>query len=161
MRNRTAQFAGHAEASMDTKRVVPRAVAKAIRLMRDNLTARLTVGEIAIAAATPERTLRRQFRRFTGQSPVAFHRNLRLDAARRALHDDHTDTDITAAAGTHGFSHFGHFTAQYRRRFGELPSETLRSARETLVQLPPRQVHGAVTLAVLPFTCANAETAEL
>ena len=161
MRNRTAQFAGHAEASMDTERVVPRAVAKAIRFMRDNLTAHLTVGEIAIAAATPERTLRRQFRRFTGQSPVAFHRNLRLDAARRALHDDHTDTDITAAAGTHGFSHFGHFTAQYRRRFGELPSETLRSTRETLVQLPPRQVHGAVTLAVLPFTCANAESAEL
>jgi TolB-like protein len=146
---------------MDTERVVPRAVAKAIRFMRDNLAAHLTVGEIAIAAATPERTLRRQFRRFTGQSPVAFHRNLRLDAARRALHDDHTDTDITAAAGTHGFSHFGHFTAQYRRRFGELPSETLRSTRETLVQLPPRQVHGAVTLAVLPFTCANAESAEL
>jgi AraC-like DNA-binding protein len=121
----------------------------------------LTIHEIAIAAATPERTLRRQFRRFTGESPVAFHRNLRLDAARRSLHDDHTDTDITAAAGAHGFSHFSHFTAQYRRRFGELPSETLRSTRDTLVQLPPRQVYGPVTLAVLPFTSANAQSAEL
>ena len=145
---------------MDTERVVPRAVAKAIRFMRDNLAVHLTVGEIAIAAATPERTLRRQFRRFTGQSPVAFHRNLRLDAARRALNDDHPDTDITAAAGAHGFSHFGHFTAQYRRRFGELPSETLSSTRETLVQLPLRQVHGSATLAVLPFTCTNAQSAE-
>jgi AraC-like DNA-binding protein len=143
---------------MDTERVVPRGIAKAIRFMRDNLAVHLTVGEIAIAAAMPERTLGRQFRHFTGQSPVAFHRNLRLDAARRALHDD---TDITAAAGAHGFSHFSHFAAQYRRRFGELPSETLRSTRETLVQLPPRQVHGPVTLAVLPFTSANAQSAEL
>src|SRR5712671_955603 len=161
MRNRTAQFEGHADASMNTEGVVPHAVAKAIRFMRDNLAVHLTIGEIATAAATPERTLRWQFRRFTGQSPAEFHRNLRLDAARRALHDHLTDTDITAAAEAHGFSHFGHFAAHYRRRFGELPSATQRSSREALVQLPPRQVHGSVTLAVLPFTCAKEQSAEL
>jgi len=154
-----ARFAGRAGPRFDTERLVPRAVAKAIRFMRDNLGVHLTVAEIAIAAATSERTLRRQFRRFTGQSPVAFHRNLRLEATRRTLHNDHADTDITAAAGAHGFSHFGHFTAQYRQRFGELPSETLRSTRETLVQLPARQVHGSVTLVVQPFT--SAQSAEL
>jgi adenylate cyclase len=161
MRHRTAQFEGRADASMDSERVVPRGVAKAIRFMQDNLAVHLSVDEIAIAATMSERTLRRQFRRFTGQSPVAFHRNLRLAAARRALHDNHTETDITAVAGALGFSHFSHFTAQYRRRFGELPSETLRSARETLVQLPPHQVHGTVTLAILPFTYANAQSADL
>src|SRR5947208_1027333 len=155
MRKRTPEFVGRADVSRDTERLVPRGVAKAIRFMRDNLAVHLTLREIAIAAATPDRTLRRQFRRFTGQSPVTFHRNLRLNAARRALQDDHTGANITSAAGTYGFSHLSHFTAEYRRRFGELPSETLRSTRGTPVQLPPRRVHGSVTLAVLPFTCAN------
>jgi TolB-like protein len=111
---------------------------------------------IAAAAEIPERSLRRQFRRFTGQSLAAFHRDLRLDAARQALNDD---TDVTAAAGAHGFSHFSHFTAQYRRRFGELPSETLQLARAIRVQLPPRQARNGVTLAVLPFSSASAEEA--
>jgi adenylate cyclase len=124
--------------------------------MRENLARSLTVHMIATAAAIPERTLRRQFRRFTGQSLAAFHRDLRLDAARRALKDD---TDVTAAAGAHGFSPFSHFTAQSRRRFGELPSETLQVARAIRVQLPPRQVRNGVTLAVLPFSSSSAEEA--
>ena len=90
----------------------------------------LTAGEIAIAAGMSGRSLRRQFQRFTGQSPIAFHRNLRLEAARHALCDNHTKTDITTAAGMHGFSHLSHFTGQYRRRYGELPSATLRAVRE-------------------------------
>jgi adenylate cyclase len=132
---------------------VPRGVAKAIRFMRDNLATPLSVRMIATAAGIPDRTLRRQFRRFTGQSPAAFHRDLRLDAARSALD---AGIDVTAAAGAHGFSHFGHFTVQYRRRFSELPSETLRSARVSRVQLPPRQLRHSVNVAVFPFTGAGA-----
>jgi adenylate cyclase len=63
---------------------------------------------------------------------------------------------VTAAAGAHGFSHFGHFTAQYRRRFGELPSETRRSAWVSSVQLPPRQLRHSVNVAVFPFTGTDA-----
>jgi AraC-like DNA-binding protein len=78
-----------------------------------------------------------------------------LVVAHRALQDDKTGANITSAAGTYGFSHLGHFTAEYRRRFGQLPSETLRSVCGALMQVPPRRAHGSVTLAVLPFTCAN------
>jgi AraC-like DNA-binding protein len=32
---------------------------------------------------------------------------------------------VTAVAFRWGFSHLGHFTTDYKRRFGETPSETL------------------------------------
>jgi adenylate cyclase len=130
----------------------------AIRFMRRNLTRPLTAGEIAIAAGTPARTLRRQFQRFTGQSPIAFHRNLRLEAARHALCDNHTKPDITTAASMHGFSHLSHFTGQYWRRYGELPSATLRAVRESPLPLPLHAISDPTSLVVLPFTCADTES---
>jgi adenylate cyclase len=156
MRDGTAHLAARPYGPACADVPVPRGVARAIAFMRENLARSLSVDMIATVAAIPERTLRRQFRHFTGQSLAAFHRDLRLDAARRALNDD---TDVTVAAGAHGFSHFSHFTAQYRRRFGKLPSETLQMARAIRVQLPPRQASNGVTLAVLPFSSASAEEA--
>ena len=120
--------------------------------MQGNLARPLCVGEITVAAGTPERTLRRQFQRFTGQSPVAFHRSLRLQAARQALQGDRAENEVTAAAAAHGFSHFGHFAALYRRRYGEQPSATLWANRESLVRLPSHTVYDRVPIAVLPFT---------
>lgn len=152
MRYRTAQPTVRADTSVGAERTVPRGVAKAIRFMQDTLARPLCVGEITAAAGTPERTLRRQFQRFTGQSPVAFHRSLRLQAARQALQDDRAENDVTVAAAAHGFSHFGHFTALYRRRYGELPSATLWANRESLMRLPSHTICDRVPIAVLPFT---------
>jgi adenylate cyclase len=135
----------------------PRGVAIAIRFMQRNLTRSLTTGEIAAAASTPERSLRRQFRRFTGQSPVAFHRRLRLEATRHALCDNPTEAAITTAATMHGFSHLSHFTDQYQRRYGELPSATLRALRERPLSLPSCATSDPVNLIVLPFTCTASE----
>ena len=126
------------------------AVAKAIQFMQGNLAGRLLVAEIAAAAGVPERTLRRQFHRFTGHSPLAFHRNLRLEAAHRALNSRGSDTDVTTAATDHGFSHFGQFAARYRQRFDELPSATRRAGRARGAS-PPYTGHDRVTVAVLPF----------
>ena len=130
----------------------------AIRFMQRNLARQLTTGEIAAAAGTSERSLRRQFQRFTGQSPIAFHRHLRLEAARHALCDNHAKADITTAAGMHGFSHLSHFTGQYRRRYGELPSATLRALRESSLPLPSHAISEPISLIVLPFMCTDSES---
>jgi adenylate cyclase len=155
VRNLKTQSPKCAEISIGNAQVVPRGIARAIRFMRDNLAEHLSIDAIAKATGITERTLRRQFRRFTGQSPIEFFRNLRLDAARHALRADNIDTDVTAAAAGHSFSHFGHFAAQYQRRFGELPSDTLRAGRETLVRLPPQAAQEPVALAILPFVPAD------
>jgi AraC-like DNA-binding protein len=127
----------------------------AIRFMQRSLARPLTTREIAAAADTSERSLRRLLRRFTGQSPVAFHRHLRLEAARHALCDNHANADITTAAGMHGFSHF---TDQYRRRYGELPSATLRATRESSLPLPSHAICDPISLIVHPFKSMDLES---
>jgi adenylate cyclase len=127
----------------------------AIRFMQRNLARPLTTSELATATGMSERSLRRQFRSFTGQSPIAFHRDLRLEAARNALCDDHAKADVTTAAGTHGFSHLSHFTSQYRRRYGELPSATLRALRENCLPQPSHVLCEPISLIVLPFVCTD------
>src|SRR5215469_18260614 len=102
MRDGTAHLARRPYGPACAEFPVPRGVARAIAFMRENLATSLSVHMIATAAAIPGRTLRRQFRLFTGQSLAAFHHDLRLDAVRRALNND---TDVTAVAGAHGFSH--------------------------------------------------------
>jgi adenylate cyclase len=151
------QSTGSTNLSITACSTAPRGVAKAIRFMQGNITRSLTTGEIAAAAGTSERSLRRQFQRFTGQSPIAFHRVLRLEAARDALCDNPAKADITTAAGLHGFNHLSHFTGQYRRRYGELPSTTLRARREGSLPLPSHAMSEPISLSVLPFLGTDPE----
>jgi adenylate cyclase len=130
----------------------------AINFMQRNLDRPLTAGEIAAAAVSSERSLRRQFQRFTGQSPVAFHRRMRLEATHRALCDNPAKADITTAATMHGFSHLSHFADQYQRRFGEPPSATLGAFRERGLPQPLLTIREPVNLIVLPFICSDSES---
>jgi adenylate cyclase len=59
-------------------------------------------------------------------SPLEYWRRFRLAAAREELLKGLDDTSITEVAIRFGFSHFGRFSQQYRRCFGETPSTTLR-----------------------------------
>ena len=49
----------------------------------------------------------------------------RQAAAEARKHEE----SITEIAGRWGFSHMGRFAVEYRKRFGEPPSQTLRRAR--------------------------------
>ena len=66
-------------------------------------------------------------------NPVAFLRALRLDGVRRELKRARAAAPggqargcVQDVAAHWGFWHLGHFVADYRRMFGERPSETLR-----------------------------------
>jgi transcriptional regulator GlxA family with amidase domain len=52
-------------------------------------------------------------------------RGVRLELARRMLVDTAIITTVADAAIAAGFTHLGRFAAEYRRRFGERPSQTL------------------------------------
>jgi AraC family ethanolamine operon transcriptional activator len=61
----------------------------------------------------------------TGLPPLAYVRCLRLNEVRRLLRSN-TARPISCIAYDWGFSHLSQFAQDYRRQFGELPSETLR-----------------------------------
>ena len=86
---------------------------------------------LARVAGVPPRTLETHFKRFLGTTPLGWVRQARLTHARRALLASEGRVTVTDVAMDCGFSQLGRFAAQYCRRFGELPSETLRRIRRT------------------------------
>jgi AraC-like DNA-binding protein len=66
-----------------------------------------------------------------GMSPQSFLRLLRLHAVHRALrHPASSPTSVAEVGQQYGFRHPGHLAVAYRALFGELPSHTLRQARD-------------------------------
>lgn len=77
--------------------------------------------DIANAAGLSPRALQYAFRRRLDTTPLAYLRDTRLDRARRELRADTTRT-IADIAYSCGFGNLGRFAAEYRSRFGRLPS---------------------------------------
>ncbi len=111
-------------------RAVPRGVRDGILYMRQALGRRITADELANVTGVSERSLRRQFIAFLGRAPLAHFRAMRIAAVRAALLSPLNDAaSVTETAARFGFGHFGRFSSEYRRRFGELPSATLARGR--------------------------------
>ena len=78
-------------------------------------------------AGVAERTLQYAFRERFGLTPAAFLTARRLASARRLLRQAETGApSVGDIAASLGFWHLSHFATDYRRAFGELPSETLK-----------------------------------
>lgn len=89
------------------------------------------VGDLCAATGLPERTLRYVLVEQYGTSPIRLLRNRRLCQLRRTLLARPSPAESLASlAARHGFWHMGTLAADYRRLFGELPSETRRAAEE-------------------------------
>lgn len=87
----------------------------------------LTPTELSRAGNMSVRTLHASFQRCFGMSPMAYVRKVRLEHVHDELASRHDpDLSVTAVATRWGFFHLGRFAQQYRDRFGEYPSETLR-----------------------------------
>ena len=146
-----------------TARQVPRQLRKAIERLEADPARAWTVREIAAACEVPPRTLQRQFRRFMGQMPMAFVRDLRLDRARIEILHACGAESVTEIAVRCGFTHLGRFAASYRARYGESPSATLRRHQNVTAggETPPVTLSLNVerpAIAVLPFDLAAPDT---
>ena len=106
--------------------LLPRGVRRALDAMRTNVGRDWGVAELAEAAGLSSRTLQRQFRTFLGKTPRLVLRDLRFESARRDLLQGVPDTKVMDVALRCGFPHCGRFSVEYRRRFGETPSQTLK-----------------------------------
>ena len=85
-----------------------------------------TVLELCQMAGVSERTLQYLFRQKYGITPKAYIKLVRLNGVRRVLYRaDPKKTRIVDIANGWGFWHMGQFAKDYKKYFGELPSETL------------------------------------
>jgi transcriptional regulator GlxA family with amidase domain len=93
--------------------------------LRQNLAEPPTIARLCAALGVSERTLHEAFRRHLDATPKAYAKTLRLNAARRDLLRGAAERRVTDVALDWGFAHFGWFSQDYRRLFGETPSQTL------------------------------------
>ncbi len=90
----------------------------------------LSLGDLAAVGGTSARSLQYTFQRYRGCSPMSFLRKIRFERVRDQLLRGERDTTVTSVALRWGFPHFGRFAAEYRMRFEESPSATLRRNRK-------------------------------
>ena len=103
---------------------------RAYRHLLDHVEEMPSIRTLCAITGASYMTIERGFREMYGMSPLKQIKELRLSRARRELLHPTSSTTITGVAVHWGFFELGRFSAYYRVRFGETPSETLRKARE-------------------------------
>jgi AraC family ethanolamine operon transcriptional activator len=91
-----------------------------------NLNRNISSKELCEQVQISERSLRYIFDDLTGITPRKFIKNLKLNKVRKELQRSGGTMEIGSAARTWGFNHSGQFAADYKKLFGEYPSETVR-----------------------------------
>ena len=123
-------------ATSSTGRTLPSRKDKRIELLQradrciiSNPDDPVTVHTLSEATGVSKRTLEYAFGEFYGVTPKAYITALRLNAVRRLLKHSTGNQRVADAANAWGFWHMGKFAADYRKLFGENPSETLLHIR--------------------------------
>ncbi len=97
--------------------------------LRAHLLAPIGLVDLCAEFRVSARTLQYAFRNRYTVGPIEFLRILRLNAVRADLKRTQLDGQpIHTVARRWGYRHLGNFAAEYRRLFGELPSETRRAS---------------------------------
>lgn len=104
-----------------------RVVERACEVMLAQRERSTSILELCCRIGASPRKLEYCFRDVLGITPAKYLRALRLHGARREL--KRGGGGVHDIAARWGFWHCGEFSADYRRQFGELPSQTLRRAR--------------------------------
>ncbi|MCV3243440.1 helix-turn-helix domain-containing protein [Mesorhizobium sp. ZC-5] len=94
-------------------------------MLLGHLEVPVNVSAMCEALGVRERTLAVACVEAFGRPPKAMLLELRLNAVRRALTHPSSERTVTTVASRFGFWHFGEFSSEYKRQFGELPSVTL------------------------------------
>ena len=109
----------------DQRRAV---VQNAMNHIDDHLAERITMDGIAKAVHMSVRSIQQGFREELGMTPMTYVRERRLERVHEELTDaiPSDGVTVTAVAERWGFHHLGSFAVEYRKRWGEAPSDTLR-----------------------------------
>lgn len=99
-------------------------VARAQRRMESSLQQKFSLSHLAAELTVSERTLNRRFKQATGQAPLEYLQNFRVEVAKRLLE---TGSATPSAASQHvGYSDFSTFRLLFKRKVGVSPSEYQR-----------------------------------
>jgi AraC-like DNA-binding protein len=105
-----------------------RVVRRAEAFLWDNISEPVMLKDIARTTFCSTRRLLYAFHSVYGLGPATYFKILRLNSVRNVLTAGAGGKTILDIAAEFGFWHQGHFGSDYRRLFGETPSQTRRRA---------------------------------
>jgi len=101
---------------------------KVVDYIHDDIVNVTSLHQICERTNIPERTIRRLIRKKYDMSPKKYLTALRLNEVRKMLKMDKEKCTLIKISSEYNFWHMGQFSRDYKKLFGELPSETLRKS---------------------------------
>ena len=108
--------------------IAPWYVKRAEDYLRTYFSESVTLEDLAQTAGVSSRSLQYGFKKAHGITPMQYLRDLRLAQVREQLQRGNEEASVTSVAMACGFKQLGWFANQYKEKYGEAPSETLRRA---------------------------------
>lgn len=109
--------------------IAPAHVRRVERFIEEHVADPLDMATIVAASGVSARTLYEGFQRFRDSSPMAYIRLVRMQRVREDLTSSAGRGSVADIAMRWGVYELGRFAGQYRKFYGESPSETLRRCR--------------------------------
>lgn len=117
--NYSAELASSSEAHY------PQYLRRACQFICEHAREDMQLVDLERASGVSHSTLYDAFRRHCGVSTTQYLKRYRLQAVRNALLEGSRKQNISSVAMGWGFNHMGRFSSDYRKAFGEAPSDTL------------------------------------
>lgn len=115
------------ELAQPVRPIAPSHVKRVEEYIRTHADEPLTVANLAAYAGVSTSALYAGFRDFRNTSPMAYLRSERLLRVHdELLRSTPASESVADVAMRWGFQHLSHFATHYKKKFGELPSDTLR-----------------------------------
>ena len=118
----------HQPVSIKPLRKRDKALLAAENYIAESGSEQITIAELCSVANVSERTLEYAFREQYNLTPKSYTLIHRMNNVRKQLRKSNPGKDtISEIARLHGFWHMGQFSADYKKIFAELPSETFKT----------------------------------
>lgn len=101
---------------------------KVFHFVEENWNKRVSISQLSKIFRISGRTIHNYFAA-ENTTPKKYVKRLKLEHSRRMLQSANEDTTVTAVAFRCGFSNVSHYASDYKKQFGEIPSETLKLFR--------------------------------
>ncbi|EXB22991.1 AraC family transcriptional regulator [Acinetobacter baumannii] len=111
----------------------PNYLLKVEQILINSLNQPLNLKELEKVLGVSRERLYRDFHLYFGQSPIAYFRNLRFEVVHKRLQEIRPWENVSSIALDCGFQQLGRFSSEYKKKFGELPSETLFNSKTSIL----------------------------
>jgi len=111
---------------------LPRYIRDGRMLLEQNINATYTIADMVEDLKISKRTIQHGFKHYLGFTPKEYQQYIRLNGIRNTIltmKDPYTP--LSEIAAKYNYFHLGHFSTEYKKFFGESPSETLRKVQHS------------------------------